>query len=225
MTDPSQLRVSNTDREAVAALLSTAAGEGRLTMDEVDERMQQAFAARTFADLDVLVADLPVTPPSQSIGPGFGAVSPAGPGGVVGAMAPGRVPARPEQRGMEPGRPLLIDAGWSSQKRDGEWDIPPFLALDGGVGSIKLNCLRARPLADTIAVSVKSSVGSVLIIAPHGWGSIDDDLSRGMGSYKSDLPQHPQLGFPLLVFSGSTGMGSVRVRFPRGGELRKAGLA
>lgn len=224
MTDPSQLRVSNTDREAVAALLSTAAGEGRLTMDEVDERMQQAFAARTFADLDALVADLPVTPPSQSIGRQFGAVSPAGPGGVVGAAAAARVPARPQQRGLEPGRPLLIDAGWSSEKRDGEWDIPPFLALDAGVGSIKLNCLRARPLADTIAVAVKGSVGSVLIIAPHGWGAVDDGLSRGMGSYKSDLAQHPQPGFPLLVFSGSTGMGSVRVRFPRAGELRKAGL-
>ncbi len=50
---------SHTDRERVVETLKTAFVEGRLTMDELDARAGQAFAARTYADLAALTADLP----------------------------------------------------------------------------------------------------------------------------------------------------------------------
>ncbi len=50
---------SYTDRERVVETLKTAFVEGRLTMDELDARAGQAFAARTYADLAALTADLP----------------------------------------------------------------------------------------------------------------------------------------------------------------------
>ena len=53
------LRVSDTDREQVAERLREATGEGRLTLEELDERLEQTYAARTGSDLDLLVADLP----------------------------------------------------------------------------------------------------------------------------------------------------------------------
>jgi hypothetical protein len=53
-----ELRASDTDREHAAEALRQAAGEGRLTVDELDERLNQAFAARTRAELATLVADL-----------------------------------------------------------------------------------------------------------------------------------------------------------------------
>lgn len=53
------LRVSDADRERVAERLREAAGEGRLTMEELDERVEAAYAARTGADLAPLTADLP----------------------------------------------------------------------------------------------------------------------------------------------------------------------
>ncbi|MDA8148517.1 MAG: DUF1707 domain-containing protein [Actinomycetota bacterium] len=53
------LRVSDADREQVAERLRMAAGEGRLTLEEGEERLGRAYGAKTFADLDSLTADLP----------------------------------------------------------------------------------------------------------------------------------------------------------------------
>ncbi|MHB1711329.1 MAG: DUF1707 SHOCT-like domain-containing protein [Acidimicrobiales bacterium] len=62
------LRVSDADREQVVEQLRVAAGEGRLTLDELGQRIEQASAAKTFADLDPVTADLPersVVEPAQ----------------------------------------------------------------------------------------------------------------------------------------------------------------
>jgi Domain of unknown function (DUF1707) len=56
------LRVADADRERVAERLRRAAGEGRLAPEELEERLETAFAARTRADLAPLVADLPAEP-------------------------------------------------------------------------------------------------------------------------------------------------------------------
>jgi hypothetical protein len=53
------LRASDADRDRAAELLGAAYGEGRLTKDEYDGRLEDAFSARTYADLDRIVADLP----------------------------------------------------------------------------------------------------------------------------------------------------------------------
>jgi hypothetical protein len=53
------LRIGDADRERVAERLRKAAGEGRLAADELEERLEAAFAARTEAELAPLVADLP----------------------------------------------------------------------------------------------------------------------------------------------------------------------
>jgi hypothetical protein len=56
----SELRASDADRERVAERLRAAAGEGRLTADELEERLERAFSARTDAELEPLTSDLPV---------------------------------------------------------------------------------------------------------------------------------------------------------------------
>jgi hypothetical protein len=55
----SLLRASDQDREHVAERLRAAALEGRLTSDELDERLGAAYAARTYGELDELLSDLP----------------------------------------------------------------------------------------------------------------------------------------------------------------------
>ena len=55
----SGLLASDADRERVAERLRAAAGEGRLSADELEERLEGAFSARTEAELEPLVADLP----------------------------------------------------------------------------------------------------------------------------------------------------------------------
>jgi hypothetical protein len=54
-----QLRVSNDERDAVAEILRREHVAGRLDNDEFDERLGRCFSARTYADLDALIADFP----------------------------------------------------------------------------------------------------------------------------------------------------------------------
>src|SRR5207248_4138080 len=55
----SELRASHDDRDRVVELLRVSAGDGRLTAEELDERLEQAMSARTYGELARLVADLP----------------------------------------------------------------------------------------------------------------------------------------------------------------------
>ena len=57
--DRGHLRASHADREQVVGTLKTAFVQGRLTKDELDLRMGQALASRTYAELAALTADIP----------------------------------------------------------------------------------------------------------------------------------------------------------------------
>src|SRR5215210_6435173 len=57
--DPARLRISDSERHQVAEILREAAGEGRLDMDELDQRLEATYAARTYADLVPITLDLP----------------------------------------------------------------------------------------------------------------------------------------------------------------------
>jgi len=56
-----ELRVSDADREATVLRLREAGGEGRLTLEELADRVERADAARTRGELDALTADLPAS--------------------------------------------------------------------------------------------------------------------------------------------------------------------
>ena len=61
------VRVGDADREAIAAQLREHYADGRLTLEELNERLDQAFAAKTKADLNTVMRDLP-----QAAGTGAG---------------------------------------------------------------------------------------------------------------------------------------------------------
>jgi hypothetical protein len=58
------MRAADADRERVAEQLRSAYADGRLDLTEYDQRVQQAWAARTYDDLDALTVDLPQARPS-----------------------------------------------------------------------------------------------------------------------------------------------------------------
>src|SRR6516165_5734364 len=98
------MRAADTDRDQVADLLRTAAAEGRITFDELDQRVSQAYAAKTFADLQAITRDLPgpgITPPAP-------AARPAAPPATT-AAAPG------------PAASVAIMCG---ARRAGPWVVP-----------------------------------------------------------------------------------------------------
>jgi hypothetical protein len=68
------VRIGDADREATAAQLRDHYADGRLTLDELNERLDQTFAAKTKNDLDVVMRDLPHVPRPLTGAPaaGFG---------------------------------------------------------------------------------------------------------------------------------------------------------
>jgi hypothetical protein len=107
MPDP-HLRAADSDRTAVAEQLGRHLSDGRLTLDEYEERLARAYAARTYGDLDELTADLPraaaTAHASPSALPSFS--SPVGP-------APSATPQRAPSGACEP--------AWGRYGRPGAW--------------------------------------------------------------------------------------------------------
>jgi hypothetical protein len=84
------VRVGDADRDAVAAQLREHYADGRLTLEELNERLDQAFAAKTKADLNTVMRDLPQVPRSAAGMPSGGTAwqGPAWPGPM--ATRPGQ---------------------------------------------------------------------------------------------------------------------------------------
>jgi hypothetical protein len=134
-------RASDRERDAVVQRVQEGFAEGRLDDTEFDERMRAALTARTHAELDVLLADLPATTP-----------------------APG--PAAPAAAGRGPGRFAI--ALKSSVRRAGRWRVPErytTVVYKGG-GWLDLRAAElSGPVTTLVAVAYKSRV---TILVPPG---------------------------------------------------------
>ena len=100
MPEP-HLRAGDTDRAAAAGVLGRHMAEGRLSVAEYDERVARAYAARTYGELDELVADLPATD------------------GVRAAMTSAREQTTPSRGACGPvsGRGRDAGAAWAAWRR------------------------------------------------------------------------------------------------------------
>jgi hypothetical protein len=63
MAESGHLRAADADRQAVADRLRAALDEGRIDFHEYDGRLREAYAAKTYGELDRLIDDLPGTAP------------------------------------------------------------------------------------------------------------------------------------------------------------------
>ena len=110
----SELRASHDDRDRVVELLRVSAGDGRLTAEELDERLGAAMTARTYGELAKLVADLP---------------------------AAGSVSSAPAPRVKEVVR---IDTGSGNTVRNGRWVVPQRIeARIRSAGCVMTACLKS----------------------------------------------------------------------------------
>jgi hypothetical protein len=115
----SRLRISDADRHQVAELLRESAGEGRLDIEELEERLEQAYAAKTYGELVPLTADLPVGAATQT------PITPAQPGSIA-TRYDGSV------------------AIMSTTNRTGVWEVGPTHSAYALMGSVRLDLRNAR---------------------------------------------------------------------------------
>lgn len=199
MTTPqgAHLRVGHVERDRAVDALREAAAQGRLTLGELDARIEAALAARTRGDLRTLLVDL-IPPTELEL-----AVNPTAVAAVAGP-------------GMTWQDPLVLTARWDDVYRAGPWEVPPFLELHPVAADVKLNLVDARVASEIIDVHLIGGAGSVVLVVPEGWGAELSRVTAGLGSMKSTVPERPTGRSPLLVLRGRTGLGSLRVRHPNG---------
>ena len=130
--DASQMRAADTDRDQVADLLRTAAAEGRITFDELDQRVSQAYAAKTFADLQAITRDLP--------GPGITPPAPAA-----------RPTAPPAVAAGAPGPPASV-AIMCGARRSGPWVVPAAYHAVAIMGAVELDFRQATFAAAEVTI-------------------------------------------------------------------------
>lgn len=195
MTNSWEYRIGDAEREQTLSELRRATEDGRLTAEELEERSARARAARTAAELAAVMTDLR---------PGTGLPVPT--------ASQARVLAALADVGYRPEAPLSLTAGLDSEKRTGQWVVPPYLRAQGVMDTVRLDCLQARAGADVIDLEVQPGLGTVVLVLPEGWAVNADQLGKGLGTVKVSVPGLPAPGCPLFVVHGSLGMGTFKAR-------------
>lgn len=128
-------------------------------------------------------------------------------------VTPHRVPRQPP--GYAPEDPLRLSATFSSESRRGHWVVPPYLTVAPNMSNIILDLREALPDADTIRLTVEGVAGRVVLIVPEGWGIDTDRLGKGIGSIHNRIGSYALPGYPLVIVTGTVGLGSLMARRER----------
>ncbi|MEV0642919.1 DUF1707 domain-containing protein [Streptomyces sp. NPDC050619] len=189
-----ELRASHADRDRVVDVLSIAAGDGRLTAEELDERVEAALTARTMGELAVLTADLPAEV-------GGGAVASGGRAKDV----------------------VRIDQEGASTRRGDGWVVPRRMEIRSAWGEVTLDFTQAVITHDTLRIDLDIRGGSLKLLTRPG-GVVDTDaLVTHYGKIKTRRAGGLDVPVVLRVeVVGELSFGQVVVRAPRrvfGGKL------
>jgi hypothetical protein len=190
--DPRNLRASDADRERVANVLREAAGDGRLTMDELDERLDAVFAAKTYAELEPITHDLPAHGDAQA---------------PVPARAAKADPARFGGQGSSSGAVAIL-GGFT---RKGEWTVPKdftaFLFMGGG----EIDLREARFAEREVSIHIVAIMGGCEIVVPED-ATVHVTGVGILGAFEhSDAGQGTPDG-PVININGVAFMGGVDVK-------------
>jgi Domain of unknown function (DUF1707)/Cell wall-active antibiotics response 4TMS YvqF len=201
--DPSQMRISDADRQRVADVLRDAAGEGRIDLDELEERLELTWQAKTYGEL------VPITLDLQAPGP---AVPPAGP---PVRRTPSSVPAVGHNSSV---------AIMSECKRQGVWSVPEHHSAFAMMGGVVIDLREAQLSAHETLLNASAIMGEVKVIVPADMHVVMDGtpIMGEFGQAKDKVPAEVGPGSPVVRIRGMALMGSVTVqRQPAPGTPKK----
>jgi len=177
------IRASDAERDATVERLSRATGDGRLTLEEFSQRMGRASTARTRAELDHLVADLPVDA--------------AGPGTAV----PG--PAQPA--------PSWHVSPVGGLRVSGPWRMDRHVITVSIVGGTRLDLSQAELAAKEVTLTKVALVGGTRVWVPPGIRVEVSGFSL-VGGTRVEAGPPPGPGAPTVHIRAFSLVGGVRVR-------------
>ncbi|MBI0294095.1 DUF1707 domain-containing protein [Streptomyces sp. PRKS01-29] len=179
-----ELRASHADRDRVVDVLRIAAGDGLLTADELDERLEAALSARTVSELTALTADLPAV--SASTGTAVAEVKDV----------------------------LRIEGIHSGAvKRAGRWVVPRRLELATAWCEVTLDFTQAVITQDTLRIDMNTTGKKLTLITKPGIVVDAGALSLVHSKVKIRQAPEPEAPITLRVeLVGTTTHGRVVVR-------------
>ena len=187
------LRASDVDRERAVLTLGRAAGDGRLDVDELEERLQAAYAARTRAELERLLADVG--------------------GAIEGDLAPAPAPA-PRARVVRTGAAgtLWIVSIMGGNERAGRWRVAERCNVVNFMGGAELDLCDAELSGEAIKINVYTLMGGFEIRVPNG-ADVQVSKFAFMGGHDVKLgSEPPPPGAPVIRIRLISIMGGGQVR-------------
>jgi hypothetical protein len=186
--DRRNLRVSHEDRDQVAEQLRVAAGDGRLTAEELDERLETALTARTYGELEVLLTDLPAS---------------TDPGAVLAPV--------PDAKEL-----VQLKVSHGAIHRDGRWAVPRRLMVEARHGNVMIDFSNAIITQTTLDLSIEVGHGNIVLTVPPEVVVDVDGVAIGHGNIVQRVHREPGTPVKLLVTaSGSLRHGNLVIRGPR----------
>ncbi|MEU4833918.1 DUF1707 domain-containing protein [Streptosporangium sp. NPDC023615] len=203
MTDHREVRASDHDRDRVAEALRVAVSEGRITLEELNERVDRTYAARTLGELDDVVADLPL--------PGAPSGTPGAP--RASSLSPRTVPL-PVATG---GDVLQLHTTSGRVEQAGRWSVPPYLSAKAGRwGKVKIDFTLADcPHPEVVLdLEITSWFGDIVVVVPRGWVVRDEEVVRRWMGAVYNRPPVPLAPDGVTVrLTGYVQTGDVWVRY------------
>ncbi len=83
------------------------------------------------------------------------------------------------------------------------------------MANVTLDLRDAVPLRDVIRLSVEGMAGGLTLVLPQGWAVDTDRLTKGLGSVRNTTDPVPIAGCPVVVITGSMGLGTFVARGER----------
>lgn len=181
-------RAAHEDRDRVVDVLRQAAGDGRLTLDELDERVGAALTSRTYGELTALISDLP---------------------------AARHTPAAPHPT-PEPKDLVRIECHHSGARREGQWLVPRRMQVRITSGTVRLDFTQAIFSWPSLQIDVEVHGGNLILVTRPGILIDTDDLEIRGSTVKVAAPR--DLDVPVrfrIDVAGTADLSSIKAGPPR----------
>lgn len=190
-----ELRASDADRDRTADILREALAEGRLTAEEHGDRIDGVYRAKTVAELEPYVRDLPgARQPGQA--------APAYPG----VPLPGTVPAEPDEN---------LVAVFSSSTRRGRWRVGRRTHAYAVFGSVEIDLTEAVFEYRQILLKAVSIFGNVEVTVPENV-TLRGTGSGVFGNFEVDTAEAADAQAPVVFVDGFSVFGNIEAKPKRG---------
>jgi hypothetical protein len=195
--EPASLRASDADRDRVADILREAMAEGRLDAEEHGERIDAVYRAKTQAELEPLVRDLPA------------------PGGDPRAPAPSAVYDPHGTGGDVPPVADSLVAVFSSSTRKGRWRIAPRTRVFALFGNVEIDLTEALFSQRLTTIDATSVFGNVEVRVPENI-TLRGNGNGVFGNFEVRTLEAADPEAPVVVVNGYSVFGNIEAKPKRG---------